>query len=704
MVPDIAVGVRGAIATLLPFYFANASGIHELTWTALGGWFGTAADPGGSRATRLRVLLFFAVGGSACVVLSETCAPSNALAVIAITMAAFGGSLLRSLGGPMTRVGTYFALITAIGSVHVDARPALSALFFVAGAAWAAMLSTLVWPVWTHLPVRRALGALYAELAAYAADLSECIDQKRPHGDPRFSAIARRYRRSIREAIERARTMAVTVRARREGESRLGSNLRVLLGLAEAQFPLLITLSDDLEATDPAKRGAFAEVLLQIRHEATEVLRKLFTRVIASREEDSRATVPRMSSMPPPGHPMEQLVGRLSHTSKLAVALVFALDTPFEMLETSDQAYVHRPLRDTMQATESALTRLRETCSTKSPALLHALRVSGALCFAAIVGQHISMMYLQWVTLSTFVVLQPYAGATWQRVAQRVLGTVLGSIVAVVISMTVRSPVMLMLVMAPLSVGAVMMRPRNYRLFTLFVTPIFVLIATHTPGDWHVAAARTGATLTGGAIALIAALAIFPSWEHARLTEALVTMLKEVSRLARVVLEELGRQEHEATHREEVLACRRSTGIALSEAEASLERLLAEPTRKGLEDANAMQLVTLARRLAGALTALETYADASPRHTHADGVDQDISIVELVNYVDRVLASAERFATDGKQDPSHEGGPPAVPAAFDPHVCALIERVIAHVDLIAALAYQPAPRPASDRPSLLSRT
>ena len=691
MVPDIAVGVRGAIATLLPFYFANTTGIHELTWTALGGWFGTAADPGGSRATRLRILVSFAMGGAACVVLSEVCAPSNVLAVVAITVAAFGGSLLRALSGPMTKVGTYLALITAIGSAHVDARPALSALFFVIGAAWAVMLSTLVWPVWTHLPVRRAVGTLYAELATYAADLSECIDEKRPHGDPRFSEIARGSRRRIREAIERARTMAVTIRARREGESRLGSNLRVLLGLAEAQFPLLITLSDDLEATDPAKRDAFAEVLLQIRHEATDVRRKLFTRVIASRQErgeqeDSVATVPRMSSIPPPPRrPTEQLVARLSQTSKLAITLVFALDTPFEPLETSNEAYVSSQLHDHMRAIKSALVRLREACSPKAPAFQHALRVAGAMCFAAIIGQHISPMYLQWVTLSTYVVLQPYAGATWKRAAERVLGTMLGSLIAVVISMTVRSPAMLTLVMAPLSVGAVMMRPRNYRLFTFFLTPVFVLIATHTPGDWHVAAARTGATLTGGAIALIAALAIFPSWEHARLADALATMLKEISRYARVALEELGRRDRSgAAHRAEVLTCRRSTGIALSEAEASLERLLTEPTRKGPEDANAMQLVTYTRRLAGALTALETYADESPHRTH---VNQDISTTELVDYVDRVLSSAERLAMDGKREErnAEAEGAPEVPTSFDPHVRALVKRVITHVDLIDAL-------------------
>ena len=45
--PDLAKGVRAAIATLVPFYLAGALHDPALAWVALGGWLLALADPGG---------------------------------------------------------------------------------------------------------------------------------------------------------------------------------------------------------------------------------------------------------------------------------------------------------------------------------------------------------------------------------------------------------------------------------------------------------------------------------------------------------------------------------------------------------------------------------------------------------------------------------------------------------------------------------
>jgi len=681
------MGIRAAIATLLPFYFASASAIPELSWTALGGWLGTSTDPGGSRATRFRVLLFFAVSGSACVAIAEmSAARSSVLAVAAVAAVAFGGSLLGMMSGSMATLGTNLAIIAATGSARMSHSPARDSLFFAVGAAWATMLSTVVWPVWTHLPVRRTVGSVYSELAAYAANLIECIDKQLPRFDPRFNEVARLNRRRVRDAVEKARKMAVAIRARHDGESRLGSNLRVLLGLAEAQFPLLITLADDLEALAPKERGSIAEVLARVHRESTEVERELFTRVIASPGRNRRAPHPEAPTTPASNHPVDHLIARLSHASELAVTFAFALDT-FDTFEKTEQHTFH-PFRDMKKTIANALTRLGEVASPSSPSFHHALRAAAAVCFAAILGRWISPTHSQWVIVSTFAVLKPYPGATWNRAAERVLGTVLGSIVAVVALTVIHSPALLMVVMAPLCVSAVATRPRSYRLFTFFLTPVFVVTATHTPGDWHVAAARAGDALAGGALAIIAALAIFPSWEYTRLSDALATMLEAVSRYAHVVLEEFKRpRDRSRARRANEQACRRSASIALSKAEASLERLLAEPTHKGPEDADAMQLVTYTRRLGGALMALETYADASPHpSSQAASIDYGAASIEpIANYVAGVLARAERFAMDGKQDRSNEEMPDA-PASFDPHVRTLVGRVLTHARLLDTVA------------------
>ena len=65
-----------------------------------------------------------------------------------------------------------------------------------------------------------------------------------------------------------------------------------------------------------------------------------------------------------------------------------------------------------------------------------------------------------------------------------------GHYAAAAIALTVQSPASLAVIMFPLSVAAVATHRRNYRLFTFFLTPVFVLLAERFQGDWWVAAAR----------------------------------------------------------------------------------------------------------------------------------------------------------------------------------------------------------------------
>ena len=52
--PDLVKGLRGGVATLVPFYLAIWLGRQEFAWMALGGWLGTLVDPGGLRSTRAK--------------------------------------------------------------------------------------------------------------------------------------------------------------------------------------------------------------------------------------------------------------------------------------------------------------------------------------------------------------------------------------------------------------------------------------------------------------------------------------------------------------------------------------------------------------------------------------------------------------------------------------------------------------------------
>src|SRR6185437_476731 len=148
------------------------------------------------------------------------------------------------------------------------------------------------WPVWTHLPERRAIARAYGALSAYASEAASAEVLAAPLGDARYGTLIRLHHRRIREAIDAARQMALAGRSRRMGETRFGSNVRVLLGAAEAQLWLLGTLVQEMEALAPGARAAPAACLGEVAAVYAELERILVARAIRSRAPSRRVPGP----------------------------------------------------------------------------------------------------------------------------------------------------------------------------------------------------------------------------------------------------------------------------------------------------------------------------------------------------------------------------------------------------------------------------
>lgn len=693
--PDVASGLRAAVATVVPFYFAAATGRRELLWAAIGGWLGTRVDPGGSRMARLRVLAAFAVIGAGALAIAERAASRVWLGTLVLACTVFLACLLRALGASMSLFGTMISIVVAIG-VAREGPPDRGPLYFAAGAAWATVLSTVLWPIWTYLPVRRALGHVFEAMAAYARALGAHLDEPAPLEEA-WTGLARRHRRRIRETIEAAREMSVAVRARRSVESRVGGNLSVLLGVAEAQFPLLIALSEDAATLGPPERAAVQRALrtLQERYDAVRaslvavVASKLVAAPVASEPEGPDGRSPA---------PAEVLAERLLRASQAAVGLSASLGEDHSALEQEPGAPPH-PLRAARATLAESARTLRAALWPASPYLRHAARVTLATTFAALLGNGLAFAQPHWLTISTIVVLQPFPATTWKRAAERGAGTALGCALAVAISVAVRgSPHVLAALLFPLSVAALAVRPRSYWLFIFFVTPVFVLIAERSPGGWWTAAARAGDTLMGGGVALIAALAIFPSWEQRRLPDALTRMLGAARAYAAAIFDQLSAPKSEAD--EAIVDPRRACGMAMSEAEAALERWFAEPIgrREGREEA--VQLITYTRRLTGALTALDVVVhDGMVEPERRGRLASERSAHEARAFTLRCLEQASTFARSRRHRSGGEvlrSAPPRISPRLDAHVRLRLERVVAHAALLRVLTVKTS---AAARPS-----
>jgi uncharacterized membrane protein YccC len=245
--PDLTLGLRAAIATVLPFFLAIELARPELVWLALGGWLGAMADPGGARRTRASAIFAFAVLGGVVIAAGMAATVHPPLGGIVLAIVAFCGALARTAGGAASTLGTLLAVNAAI-AVTTHGEPLRDGALFTLGASWAVLLSSLIWPIMTHAPLRLALSKIYVELASYADALAT---------DPAsMSEVARTHQRHVRSALEAAHKEAVRHRARRSGETPHGANLRVLLGEAELQFFDLIALAEYVEM-----EGAPAETL-----------------------------------------------------------------------------------------------------------------------------------------------------------------------------------------------------------------------------------------------------------------------------------------------------------------------------------------------------------------------------------------------------------------------------------------------------------
>ncbi|MEP7052608.1 MAG: FUSC family protein [Pseudomonadota bacterium] len=675
--PDFAKGLRGGVATLVPFYFATRLGRHEFAWMALGGWLGTLVDPGGLRSTRAKTLSAFALAGGVAVAFSEGLAANPWLAAGWLALLAMAASLLRSLGAVWASAGTMLTIVVVVGSARGGTEPLRDGCFFAAGAAVAVFLSSVIWPIWTHLPLRRAEATVFDALARYASETESCVRAGTPEGDPRWTELARIHHRLIRNATEDARRLALGGRARRAGETRVGSNLRVLLGVAEAQLPLLVTLKEASEL-DPAEahRAGVPErlrALAKRNQETAEILR-----TPNLRGHESRPSLPPPAHLRGPASSIHALLEHLDDASRTAQAMTSSLDAPPNSPAESVGASKSVVL-DFFRKWRGDWAVLRDACSPRSTFFHHGLRVAITVSITSLLAGRISL-HPHWITVTTLAVLQPYSGATATRAAQRVVGTVLGSIAAVAINMTVHGPILLAAVMFPLSVAAVATHRRNYRLFTFFLTPVFVLIAERFPGDWWTAAVRAGAAALGGGIAFVAAVLIFPSRETTRLPDLLASMLDHVARYAVVTLQGLGDRHAEASELR-INAARRDTGIALGEAESSFERLLAEPRHDTAVEEYALQLITYARRATGALTAIDTYAarDLTPEGTLPPALAQAIAAY-VVNTLQQAAASARG------REPAPDAAVPALPSELDTRLRATLARLLRGADLISDVA------------------
>lgn len=266
----------------------------------------------------------------------------------------------------------------------------------------------------------------------------------------------------------------------------------------------------------------------------------------------------------------------------------------------------------------------------------YAMRMAAMTMVALAVAKFWQIPHGFWIGLTVLVVLQPDYGSTRERAAQRIAGTVGGSLLASVFLWAHLPSAAVEALAALAAFGFGFFIRRGYARAVLCVTVMVILITEVSSGeaDWKLTATRVGCTVGGGALAWLAALFFWPSWERARFPQVMAAALRANRRYLAAAAERV-RTGAGGPFSGEILHAKRAAERASAEAGASLRRLLADPPEQRREPERATALVTYNARITHATAVLALHAEAGREH----------AAPEFASRVEALGLELERLAT-----------------------------------------------------------
>jgi len=622
-------GLRAAVALCAPIALGDVAGIPNLGWAGLGGFEAIIADSGGPYRTRLASLVTLSVGGAAGLFIGSVTGTRLIWAIPVSLLFCFLWSYLAVLGQPFASTGILVQVlyICGLGAPAANWREALGhSLLLLAGGLWAALLSLFLWPLDAYRPARAAVSDCYMELASFLGSIAELAGRRQQRA-VLWHRLARHHQYRVRSAVEKGWAAVAAIRAGRQSDTAQGHHLVVLLEHADLLIARTVALAEHLEAQTSIDSNAcesvtldgFAELQAAERWIGSLLLRRGGRSVAAA-----QALRLQMQQLP---LTLENCFCSATATSRFLLAQVTEaaseLDTAIESAallrlgkagvdagpagrSASHFAYVYERIQLLRQGWHPTriVDQLVANFTRKSLLLRHAVRVSlvCGLDTALIFVFRIDHGY--WLLMTSLIVLQPHVSGTMRRGMERIGGTIGGGILAAILAALLHSQLAIAAALFPLALLALAFLPVNYTAFAFFLTPTFVLAWLPYSGDWQLALIRTGNTIAGAVIALLAMLFLFPAYERDRAPEYLRA---SIGADRRYLAQLSGAWRSHSRSSRPLANARRAAGLAHNDTEESLDRLLAEswPRRRPFAQFVAA-FVTYLRRFAQSVTALAT--------------------------------------------------------------------------------------------------
>ena len=400
------------------------------------------------------------------------------------------GGLLRVLGPAAAIIGT----LLSAGFVVAAELPAPTvveslryALFFVAGASWAILMTALVWrrrpgrtPRW---PWPIATGDWPILPTRWPACIPACARDWRAGMERRVPVAAA----TLRAALEAARSRIGEVQGARPSRRTRAQQLYYLLDRAEDSFIAMVAAADLLESNAPRWLGRNAGAhLCHALHRYASVCNAIAG---TSDAADARRRIACANGWNATAPICANFAAPRSRTRPSWPASFRCWtgcnSPPSPSGRPCSTPPSCRPARHPARPpARQAWNTLRQNLRLESDALRHALRVGIGATLAVALSRSFAVNHGYWMSLTLVFILQPYFAAT-ARTVERVLGSVAGAIGASLLGLLLSTPLSVALAVLPIALGTFAARTVNYALFTFFLTSQFVLVSHIQQPDLH---------------------------------------------------------------------------------------------------------------------------------------------------------------------------------------------------------------------------
>jgi uncharacterized membrane protein YccC len=599
--------VAGAIAAVpvVALFAAGLAwwGVRDAVTLALGANLVAVASRVGSARIPSFPLALDALVMGAVTFVGSASEPIAWLHVAALALCCLAGGILVAVGPVPAVVGTQGIIAflifgrapeTPLGALQLGALVALGAVVEVA------FLATVRWPPASRRQ-REAIGAAYRGLAASARGEIEGTVAAAMKLDQASALLAtagwleRDNERTLRGLVDEARRTRLELdalallRRRLESDGAPGPTID-LIGSAIAH------LAAALERAGAAIAGARPD---------PRILEEVGAVDLALHGTDAG------EALGPEADPV--VVSSIRHLQALA-GQVRAVD---RLLREKVDPRWHIRARPAVRwrAGRTALAEdvdvVRANLTLASPALRHAVRLAVAVPLADVIARLLGLPRSYWVPLTVAVVLRPDFGSLFSRGAGRVLGTCVGAGVAGFLVAGVHPDTPATVGLVALSVwGAYTFFQSNFAVASTFIAAVVLFLLSVTQIDTTTTAFdRLSDTVLGGAVAL-AAYILWPTWSSGQARMAMSRLVAAQRAYLRSILS-IGVDGPTAAS-EPLASLARQARLAWTEAEATVTRSLAEPTKWRIDGALAESMIATLLRLGQAAHGLRLATLASP--------------------------------------------------------------------------------------------